>query len=160
MTLCSSADFGLAISQTRSTYYGVRLTRFAHRAPKLDANITASSVHFDSMLAKDFRLRHEKDIAKTLKSKAGAFDTACGVKVVKNNLTASRFAVVVGTKVSKKAVDRNRIRRQYREIVRSMMKEIKPGFDVILLTARPALELDYHQKEAKLRSTLHRAKLL
>ena len=112
------------------------------------------------MLAKDFRLRHEKDIARTLKSKAGAFDTACGVKAVKNNLTASRFAVVVGTKVSKKAVDRNRIRRQYREIVRSMMKEIKPGFDVILLTAKPALELDYHQKETKLRSALHRAKLL
>lgn len=112
------------------------------------------------MLAKDFRLRHEKDITRTLKSKAGAFDTACGVKVVKNNLATSRFAVVVGTKVSKKAVDRNRIRRQYREIVRSMMKEIKPGFDVILLTAKPALVLDYHEKEVKLRSTLRRAKLL
>ncbi len=112
------------------------------------------------MLAKDFRLRHEKDIARVLKSKAGAFDTACGVKVVKNTLASSRFAVVVGTKVSKRAVDRNRIRRQYREIVRSMMKEIKPGFDVIFLTAKPALDLDYRQKEAKLRSTLHRAKLL
>lgn len=112
------------------------------------------------MLARDFRLRHEKDIARTLKSKAGAFDAVCGVKIVKNNLTTSRFAVVVGTKVSKKAVDRNRIRRQYREIVRSMMKEIKPGFDVILLTAKPALLLDYQEKEAKLRSALHRAKLL
>ncbi len=112
------------------------------------------------MLAKDFRLRHEKDIARVLKSRAGAFDSACGVKTVKNSLEYSRFAVVVGTKVSKKAVDRNRIRRQYREIVRSMMKEITSGFDVILLTAKPALGLDYHQKAAKLRSTMHRAKLL
>lgn len=112
------------------------------------------------MLSKDHRLRHETDIAKVLKSKAGAFDNACGVKVKKNDLAVSRFAVVVGTKVSKKAVDRNRIRRQYREIIRSMMSAIKPGFDVILLTAKPSLELDYHQKEAKLRSTLHRAKLL
>lgn len=112
------------------------------------------------MLSKDHRLRHEKDIAKVLKSRAGAFDTACGVKMVKNDRDVSRFAVVVGTKVSKKAVDRNRIRRQYREIIRSMMGAIKPGFDVILLTAKPALTLDYQQKEAKLRSTLHRAKLL
>ncbi len=80
--------------------------------------------------------------------------------MVKNDRDVSRFAVVVGTKVSKKAVDRNRIRRQYREIIRSMMGAIKPGFDVILLTAKPALTLDYQQKEAKLRSTLHRAKLL
>ncbi len=112
------------------------------------------------MLSKDHRLRHEKDIGKVLKSRAGAFDNACGVKMVKNDLDFSRFAVVVGTKVSKKAVDRNRIRRQYREILRSMMSMIKPGFDVILLTAKPALPLDYHQKEAKLKGTLHRAKLL
>jgi ribonuclease P protein component len=112
------------------------------------------------MLSSDHRLRHEKDIAKVLKSRAGAFDNACGVKMVRNGLTVSRFTVVVGTKVSKKAVDRNRIRRQYREILRAIMATMKPGFDVILLTAKPALTLDYQQKEAKLRSTLHRAKLL
>lgn len=112
------------------------------------------------MLAKDFRLRHEKDIARVLKSRAGAFDSACGVKMVKNGLGYSRFAVVVGTKVSKKAVYRNRIRRQYQEILRGMMQEIASGFDVILLTAKPALTLDYAQKFIKLRSTMHRAKLL
>ncbi len=112
------------------------------------------------MLDKAHRLRNDKDIAKVLKSKAGAFDNACGVKVVKNGLELSRFAVVVGTKVSKKAVDRNRIRRHYQEIIRLSLSQIKPGFDVLLLTAKPALTLDYHEKEAKLRSTLHRAKLL
>lgn len=112
------------------------------------------------MLDKVHRLRKDLDIKKVLKSRAGAFDTACGVKIVKNNLDVSRFAVVVGTKVSKNAVDRNRIRRHYQEIIRLSLAEIKPGFDVLLLTAKPALTLDYHEKEAKLRSTLHRAKLL
>jgi ribonuclease P protein component len=112
------------------------------------------------MLPAQYRLRKTMDIARVLKSKVGAFDSACGVKMAKNGLSVSRFAVVVGTKVSKNAVDRNRIRRQYREILRLLMKEIKPGFDVLLLTAKPSLAIDYAEKEKKLRSTLYRAKLL
>ncbi|MEK9155262.1 MAG: ribonuclease P protein component [Patescibacteria group bacterium] len=112
------------------------------------------------MLPTKYRLRKTTDIARVLKSKAGAFDSACGVKTTKNSLNVSRFAVVVGTKVSKSAVDRNRVRRQYREILRLMMAEVRPGFDVLLLTAKPSLLLDYQEKEKKLRSTLHRAKLL
>lgn len=112
------------------------------------------------MLAAQFRLRKSMDIDRVLKSRLGAFDSACGVKMAKNGLTVSRFAVVVGTKVSKKAVDRNRIRRQYREILRLMMGDVKPGFDVLLLTAKPSLALDYEEKERKLRSTMYRAKLL
>ena len=112
------------------------------------------------MLSSEFRLRKERDIARVLKSKLGAFDSACGIKVVKNGLAVSRFAVVVGIKVSKNAVDRNRVRRQYREIIRLMMKEVKLGFDVLFLTAKPALTLNYQDKEKKLRSTMYRAKLL
>lgn len=112
------------------------------------------------MLSAQYRLRKSMEIARVLKSKLGAFDSACGVKMAKNGLEVSRFAVVVGTKVSKKAVDRNRIRRQYRDILQKSIKEIKPGFDVLLLTAKPAIGLDYAEKEKKLRSTLYRAKLL
>lgn len=112
------------------------------------------------MLPAKYRLRKSTDIARVLKSKLGAFDSACGIKMVKNGLETSRFAVVVGVKVSKNAVDRNRVRRQYQEILYAMMKEMKLGFDVLLLTAKPALALDYQEKEKKLRSTMYRAKLL
>lgn len=112
------------------------------------------------MLPVKYRLRKSTDIARVLKSKLGAFDSACGIKMVKNGLETSRFAVVVGVKVSKSAVDRNRVRRQYQEILHAMMKEMKLGFDVLLLTAKPALALDYQEKEKKLRSTMYRAKLL
>lgn len=112
------------------------------------------------MLSAQYRLRKTTDISRVLKSKLGAFDSVCGVKVVKNGLLVSRFAVVVGTKVSKRAVDRNRVRRQYREILQSMIKELKPGYDVLLLTAKPSLALEYQEKEKKLRSALYRAKLL
>ncbi|HCC83469.1 TPA: ribonuclease P protein component [Candidatus Uhrbacteria bacterium] len=106
------------------------------------------------------RLRHEKDVARVLKSKKGAFDSACGIKMTPNGLAISRFSVVVGKKVSKSAVVRNRIRRQYREIIRLRIPLLSTGYDVLFLTAKPALTLDYAQKEAGLLRTLRKAGLL
>lgn len=112
------------------------------------------------MLSAAHRLRHDTDIARVLKSKKGVFDAACGVKYARNNLPYSRFAVVVGTKVSKNAVDRNRVRRQYREIVRVHLSAFAPGYDVLFLTAKPALDLDYAKKESRLLRVLDKAGLL
>lgn len=112
------------------------------------------------MFPAENRLRNDKDIARVLKSKAGAFDPVCGVKMAKNNLTVSRFAIVVGTKVSKRAVKRNYQRRQYREIITKKLAEITPGYDVLLLVSKPALELEYLEKENRLLRTLRKAKLL
>lgn len=112
------------------------------------------------MLSAAYRLRHDTDIAKVLKSKKGAFDAACGVKYVANGLPHSRFAVVVGSKVSKNAVDRNRVRRQYREIIRLHLAELAPGYDVIFLTAKPALALNGKEKAARLLRVLTKAGIL
>lgn len=112
------------------------------------------------MLPSPHRLRLDNDIKRVLKSKAGAFDPVCGVKTAKNELGVSRFAVVVPNKVTKSAVKRNTIRRQYREIIRLWLGDIAPGFDVILLVSKPAMELSYEEKKTKLRSSLVRARLL
>lgn len=112
------------------------------------------------MLTAPHRLRLDTDIAKVLKSKKGAFDPVCGVKYAANGISRSRFAVVVGTKVSKNAVDRNRVRRHYREIIRLHLPELAHGYDVLLLTSKPALNLDYHEKESRLLRVLRKAGLL
>lgn len=112
------------------------------------------------MLSKTFRLRHEKDINHVFKKGRGVYDNACGVKVVKNNLPYSRFGIVVGTKVDKAAVGRNRVKRQYREILRLMQNEVAQGFDVLLLTSKPAAELSYQEKEIRLRHVFKKAGLL
>ncbi len=48
------------------------------------------------------------------------------------NRTDSRVAVVVGKKVSKSAVKRNRIRRRVFEVVRTHLDVLKPSHDVSL----------------------------
>jgi len=85
------------------------------------------------VLPQAHRLRHEKDI-KTLFAKGkGVFDVVCGMKYRRNDLPVSRFAVVVGSKVSKSAVKRNVIRRKIRETVRELLPRLAPGYDVVFL---------------------------
>ena len=85
------------------------------------------------MLPKENRLKRDKDFQRVFKGGKGAYGSFCGAKFAKNNLKHSRIAVVVGTKVSKSAVVRNRLRRQIREVVRLRMAKIAPGYDLVIV---------------------------
>ena len=112
------------------------------------------------MLSQENRLRRDQDFKRVFSKGRGVFDSACGVKTQANGRDVSRFAVVVGTKVSKSAVKRNRIRRQYQEILRLHLAQLAPGFDVILLCGKDALTFTYEEKEKRLMQVLKRAKLV
>lgn len=112
------------------------------------------------MLQSENRLRKDRDFQVVFKKGQSIFDNFCGVRFYKNGLENSRFAVVVGTKVHKSAVKRNKVRRQYREILRLNLLQFKKGFDVILLTSKESLNLDYHEKEEKLIKVFTKAGLM
>lgn len=91
------------------------------------------------MLSASHRLRKDADI-KTLFAKGkGVFDSVCGLKYRPNSLPETRFAVVVGTTVSKRAVVRNQIRRRLREVIRARLPGLKPGFDAVLIVRKDAI---------------------
>ena len=112
------------------------------------------------MFADKNRLRHDKDIARVLKSRRSVFESAAGLKYVANGRQVNRVTVVVGLKVSKNATDRNRVKRQYREIVRLMLPGLKPGHDILILVSKPALNLDYAQKRERLTKVFKKSGLL
>lgn len=112
------------------------------------------------MLPSAHRLRHEKDIKALFSEGKGVFDATCGLKYRKNGHAYSRFAVVVGTKVSKNAVVRNKIRRRVRSVLEKRLGEIKPGFDVAFLARAGAEKKDFAAIEAIVIGNLKRAKLL
>ncbi|MBP9828180.1 ribonuclease P protein component [Patescibacteria group bacterium] len=111
------------------------------------------------MYAAKHRLRKETDINKVLRSKKGVFDSACGIKYAPNGLDHGRFAVVVGTKVSKNAVDRNRLRRQYQEIIRLHPEILDLPYDILCMVQKPALTLDYDAKQQRFLAVLAKARL-
>ncbi len=112
------------------------------------------------MLPAPHRLRREKDIKRLFDKGKGVFDDVCGVKYAKNDLPITRFAVVAGLKVSKKAVARNRVKRQVRAILEKQLSALAPGYDVAMLIRPAALKATFQQIEEHVVKALEKAKIL
>lgn len=93
------------------------------------------------MLPKANRLRRRKDIQTLFSKGESVFDDVCGLKYRRNQRDETRVAVIVGKRISKKAVVRNRIRRRIREIIRLNLGDIEKGFDIALLVQNRAVNM-------------------
>ncbi len=112
------------------------------------------------MLEKKHRLRKDKDIK--LAYKKGRFVNFdwLTLKVAHNDLNVTRFGFMVGIKVSKKAVVRNRVRRQISEVIRLVMPKIASGYDVLVIVKPSVVGKDYKDIEEVALGALKRSKLL
>ncbi len=99
------------------------------------------------MLAKKYRLTKKKDFDRVFVGGQGYYTRFLGIKKTANNLTASRFGIIVSAKVSKKAVLRNRLKRQIRAIIKKHLSLIKPGYDWVIICLPPVLDLPFLELE-------------
>lgn len=97
------------------------------------------------MLPKENRLRQEQDFKQLARAGQAVFSPNLSLKLLRNNSDLSRFGIIVSTKVSKKAVLRNRLKRRLREIIRLNLPQLKKGFDVMILTRTAAKDFEYLQ---------------
>jgi ribonuclease P protein component len=79
------------------------------------------------------------------------------MKAVPNGLSLSRYGFSVTKRVGK-AVQRNRLRRLLREIMR--LQSLRPGWDIVFIARSVAVNADYHQLERAVTELLGRAQLL
>ncbi len=79
------------------------------------------------------------------------------MKAMPNGLSLSRYGFSV-TKKMGKAVQRNRLKRLLREIMRE--QSLKLGWDIVLIARPVAVGADYHQLEKEVTKLLARAQLL
>lgn len=112
------------------------------------------------MLPTEHRLKSEKDFATLAKSRKSAFAKLLGMKMRENRLPHSRFGVSVGLKVHKRAVQRNIVKRRIREIIRKQLKNIKPGYDVLVMAFASAVGSEYADLEASVMSSLKKLGIL
>lgn len=104
------------------------------------------------MFTKKYRVTNRKDFDKIFRNGKVFYGDFFMVKVLKNDLDFNHFAVVVSKKVSLKAVERNKIKRVLREVLRKNVGVFPEGCDVIVYANKSILGKSFGEIEDKLRS--------
>jgi ribonuclease P protein component len=110
------------------------------------------------VLAKANRLRAAADIARVYKRGVyGGSGGALSVKAAPSGRPVNRAVVVVGKKVSKRAVIRNRIRRRLISILSGRWETVASGYDIVVsvhtdISELPAAALEEHLTRALART--------
>jgi ribonuclease P protein component len=86
------------------------------------------------MLKKINRLTKDKDFELVFKKGKSAYDQLVGIKHISNTQEINRYGIIVSSKVSKKAVIRNKIKRLIREIIKNQEIYLKKGYDIVIIT--------------------------
>lgn len=125
-------------------------------------------------LPKEHRLKRRDDFS-LIHQKGQRFKSAhLGLRVFKRSrhliapsakqseqvLLPTRIGVPVGLKVDKRAVVRNRIRRQVQAVLQQLLPWLQPGLDLLIVVYPQAVQCDYHQFLQELEQLLTEAEVL
>lgn len=112
------------------------------------------------MLSRRYTLKGKENFVKLQKSGRIYQSQLFGLGVLaRGDNNDSQFGFIVSKKISKKAVDRNRIRRILAEQVRKMIGEIKSGYDVAFLAKAGCLEKKPEELTEEVRKAILAANL-
>lgn len=110
------------------------------------------------MLEQKNRIKKKKEIEETFKKGQSFKQDFLILKTLKNDLAFSRFCFVVPKKVSKKAVDRNKIKRKIRQAVR-LITNFESNTDNLIIVLSEAKEKTFQEIEQALRKLFKKAKI-
>ncbi|MDG2990067.1 ribonuclease P protein component [Candidatus Synechococcus calcipolaris G9] len=112
------------------------------------------------MLPAQHRLRHRRDFARVYQQGTSFHSPWLVLWVCPQTVgTETRIGIVVGSKVSKKAVQRNRIKRQLRVLCRQLLPLLVSGWDVVLVARAAAVGQQSGQFLPELKQLVARAGL-
>jgi len=111
------------------------------------------------MLPLQNRLKKKKDFERVFKRGKGYQEGFLFLKLLKNDLTVSRFGFVVSQKISKKATLRNKIKRRIRETVKKELLNINPGFDGVWVALKGLETKDFKETEGAVQKLFQKSPL-
>ena len=101
-----------------------------------------------------FSLKKNKELEKVLKKGKRVNSSFLYIKFLKNNLSHPRFGVIVSTKVSKKATERNLVTRRVKEALKTVAKDRDSSFDIVVVTIPDILKKSYQEIKREIEQTL------
>jgi ribonuclease P protein component len=127
-------------------------------------------------LPKQHRLRSRKDFSlvyqsgdryksnvmtlRILRRQAAVVNSAEASPSLSRDVPTSRFGIAVGLKVSKRAVVRNKIKRQLQAALQQLLPRVFPGWDLVVIVHPSAIQCDYKQFLRELEQLLIKAEVL
>lgn len=110
------------------------------------------------MLPRAHRLVKKRDFERVYRYGYAYFSPLVILKFAKNNQNEPRFGFIVGNKISKKATKRNKIKRSLRAIIKTRRKNIKSGYDYILIGRQAILGKKYSEIEREIERLFKKSK--
>lgn len=112
------------------------------------------------MLPQINRIKKKKDFELVFKGPKAVKIIPIAARMVNNNLSVSRFGIIVSQKVSKKAVIRNKVRRRISESIKGELRDIKTGADVAIVTLPGVDKLEFIETKELIKKILIKLKLI
>lgn len=112
------------------------------------------------MFSKQNRLTKKKDFDNVFKKGRSSFDKIIGIKIVQNDFDFCRIGIMVSVKVDKRAVIRNKIKRQIRNITQKFLPDIKNGHDIVIIAQPFIAEKDFSEIEKSINKHFKKLKLI
>ena len=110
------------------------------------------------MLKKENSLRKKKEIDFVFKGGKAFYGDYFTFKFLKNNLNLNRFCIIISAKVIKKAVIRNKNRRQIKAIFFDLKPFLKEGFDCLFIVKSTFLDKNFSEKKDIIESSFNKIK--
>lgn len=103
-------------------------------------------------------LNKKKEFDQIFKTGRSFYCPILGLKVLKNNLNYNRYGIIIGLKVSKSAVTRNKIKRQIREIIRREFPQTESFYDIVIIVIKEIVDKDFLDIRSELLSLVKKIK--
>lgn len=102
------------------------------------------------MLPKKNKLKKKTDFKRVFDKGKYYSSGFISIKAFKNDLEYSRFGVIVSSKISKKAVERNKIKRR----IENSIEETEKSIDIVIMVKSEILQKTYKEIKEQLLSLL------
>jgi len=106
------------------------------------------------MLAKENRLKKKKDFELVFKNGRILKSKNVFLKYLSSEVKERKVGFIVSKKVSKKAVERNKVKRRLREIIRKNKESIKENISIIIIALPSLKNVSFKEMEIEVKNIL------
>jgi ribonuclease P protein component len=112
------------------------------------------------MINKKNRLNKDKEIEAVFKNKETCYNKYVGVLIKENKLDFNRFVIIISNKNIKKAVERNKAKRQIKSIIDKQQKKFSFFVDLVIIVKKEIYFASFSEIEQDIFVCLKKLKLI